>query len=216
MSHYKSNIRDIEFNLFEVLGRDEVLGQGPFEEIDPDTARAILGEVDRLAREDMAASYEESDRNPPVFDPKTGSADLPEAFKKSYQAWMDAEYWRLSIPAELGGQPAPSTLNWALGELVLGSNAPIWMYAAGPSFASVVHRNGNDRDKRIAEIMVERQWGATMVLTEPDAGSDVGAGRTKAVDNGDGTWSITGVKRFITNGDFDWPYNIVHLVLARP
>ncbi len=216
MSHYKSNIRDIEFNLFEVLGRDEVLGQGPFEEIDPDTARAILGEVDRLAREDMAASYEDSDRNPPKFDPETGSADIPESFKKSYQAWMDAEYWRLSIPAELGGQPAPSTLNWALGELVLGSNAPIWMYAAGPSFASVVHRNGNERDKKIAQHMVDRQWGATMVLTEPDAGSDVGAGRAKAMLQEDGSWHIEGVKRFITSGEHDMSENIMHLVLARP
>ena len=216
MSHYKSNIRDIEFNLFEVLGRDEVLGQGPFEEIDPDTARAILGEVDRLAREDMAASYEDSDRNPPVFDPKNGTADIPESFKKSYQAWMDAEYWRLAIPAELGGQPAPSTLNWALGELVLGSNAPIWMYAAGPSFASVVHRNGNDRDKKIAQHIVDRQWGATMVLTEPDAGSDVGAGRAKATLQDDGSWHIEGVKRFITSGEHDMSENIMHLVLARP
>ena len=159
MSHYKSNIRDIEFNLFEVLGRDEILGTGPFEEIDTDTARSILAEVDRLARDELAASYEDSDRNAPVFDPETGTADVPESFAKSYQAWMDAEYWRLSIPAELGGQPAPSTLNWAIGELVLGSNAPIWMYACGPSFASIVHRNGNDRDKRIATHMIERQLG---------------------------------------------------------
>ena len=99
---------------------------------------------------------------------------------------------------------------------MLGSNAPIWMYAAGPSFASVVHRNGNDRDKRIAEHMVERQWGATMVLTEPDAGSDVGAGRTVATPNDDGSWNISGVKRFITSAVHDMSENIIHLVLARP
>ena len=69
VSHYKSNLRDIEFNLFEVLGRDEVLGTGPFGEVDSDTAREILAEVDRLSREELAASYEDSDRNPPVFDP---------------------------------------------------------------------------------------------------------------------------------------------------
>ena len=137
MSHYKSNLRDIEFNLFEVLGRDEVLGTGPFEEIDVETARSILAEVDRLAREDLAASYEDSDRNPPVFDPETSTAPLPESFKKSYQAWMDAEYWRLQIPERLGGQPGPVSLNWAIAELVLGANAPIWMYAAGPAFGSV-------------------------------------------------------------------------------
>jgi alkylation response protein AidB-like acyl-CoA dehydrogenase len=216
VSHYKTNLRDIEFNLFEVLGRDEVLGTGPFGEIDSETARAILGEVERLSREDLAASYEDSDRNPPVFDPATHTAPIGESFAKSYQAWMDSEYWRLQISEELGGTPAPSSLVWALGEMVLGANAPVWKYAAGPAFAGVVHRNGNDRDKRIAQLMVERQWGATMVLTEPDAGSDVGAGRTKATLNDDGSWNIEGVKRFITSAEHDMSENIMHLVLARP
>jgi alkylation response protein AidB-like acyl-CoA dehydrogenase len=216
VSHYKSNLRDIEFNLFEVLGRDEILGQGPFADVDGETARSILSEVDRLAREDLAASYEDSDRNPPVFDPATGEAPIPESFKKSYQAWMDAEYWRLGIYEELGGTPAPSTINWAIGELVLGANAPIWMYGAGPAFAGVVYRNGNERDQKIAQHIVDRQWGTTMVLTEPDAGSDVGAGRTKATPNDDGTWNIEGVKRFITSGEHDMSENIIHLTLARP
>jgi alkylation response protein AidB-like acyl-CoA dehydrogenase len=216
VSHYKSNLRDIEFNLFEVLNRDEVLGTGPFAEVDGETARSILAEVDRMAREELAASYEDSDRNPPVFDPATSTAPVPASFKKSYQAWMDAEYWRLGTLAELGGTPAPSSLNWAIGELVLGSNAPIWMYGAGPAFAGVVHRNGNERDKRIAQHIVDRQWNTTMVLTEPDAGSDVGAGRTKATPNADGTWNIEGVKRFITSAESDLTENIIHLVLARP
>ncbi|WP_372735075.1 acyl-CoA dehydrogenase [Nocardioides sp.] len=216
MSHYRTNLRDIEFNLFEVLGRDQVLGTGPFSDIDAETAREILAEVDRLSREELAESYADSDRNPPVFDPATGEAPLPESFKKSYRAWMEAEYWRLQIKEELGGTPAPSSLVWAVGEMVLGSNAPIWMYAAGPPFAGVIHRNGNDRDKRIAQLMVEREWGCTMVLTEPDAGSDVGAGRAKATLNEDGSWNIEGVKRFITSGESDLQENILHLVLARP
>ncbi len=216
MGHYKSNLRDIEFNLFEVLGRDELLGTGPFAEVDTETVKEILHEVDRLAREDMAASFEEADRNPPAFDPETHEAPLPEAFKKSYHAWMDAEYWRLMTMAELGGTPAPSSVCWALGELVLGANPAIWMYGAGPMFAGVVHRNGNERDQKIAQHIVDRQWNTTMVLTEPDAGSDVGAGRAKATANDDGTWNITGVKRFITSGESDLCDNIVHLVLARP
>src|SRR3954468_10422299 len=150
VSHYKSNIRDIEFNLFEVLGRDEVLGTGPFAEVDGATAREVLAEVDRLAREDLAASYEDSDRNPPVFDPEKHTAPLPESFKKSYRAWMDAEYSRTQIKEELGGTYGPSSLNWAVAEMVLGSNAPIWMYACGPAFAGVVLRNGNERDITIA------------------------------------------------------------------
>ncbi len=193
MSHYKSNMRDIEFNLFEVLGRDEILGTGPFAEVDTETARAILAEVDRLAREDLAESFVDGDRNPPVFDPATNTAPIPEAFLKSYQAWMDAEYWRLTTFAELGGTPAPSSICWAMGELVLGSNPAIWMYGAGPMFAGVLYRNGNERDRQIAQLIVDHGWNTTMVLTEPDAGSDVGAGRTKATPNDDGTWDNEGV-----------------------
>jgi alkylation response protein AidB-like acyl-CoA dehydrogenase len=90
------------------------------------------------------------------------------------------------------------------------------MFACGPAFANIVSRNGNERDKRIAQHMVDRQWGATMVLTEPDAGSDVGVGRTKATLAEDGSWHLEGVKRFITSGEHDMAENIIHLVLARP
>ncbi len=216
MGHYKSNLRDIEFNLFEVLGTDQVLGTGPFVDIDEGTAREILAEVDRLAREDLAASFEESDRTPPVFDPETHTAPVPEAFKKSYRAWMDAEYWRLATLSDLGGTPAPSSFSWAVGEMVLGANPAVWMYGAGPMFAGVIHRNGNERDKKIAQHIVDNGWLTTMVLTEPDAGSDVGAGRTKATPNDDGTWNIEGVKRFITSAEGDLSDNIIHMVLARP
>jgi alkylation response protein AidB-like acyl-CoA dehydrogenase len=216
MSHYKSNVRDIEFNLFEVFGREAVLGQGLYEDVDVDTARSILGEVDRLAREELAASFEDADRNPPVYDPETCEVRMPEAFKKSYQAYMDAEWFRLELPAELGGQPTPASLRWSVAELVLGANPPVHMYSAGPGFGYVVWRNGNERDKQIARHMVERKWGATMVLTEPDAGSDVGAGRARAYPQEDGSWHIEGVKRFITSAEHDMSENIVHLVLARP
>jgi alkylation response protein AidB-like acyl-CoA dehydrogenase len=216
VSHYKSNIRDIEFNLFEVLGRDKILGTGLFGDIDTDTARSVLSEVDRMAREEIAESFAEADRNPPKFDPETHSVRMNPAFAKSYQTFMDAEWWRLQLPAELGGTPAPASLVWATAELVLGANPPVWLYSAGPNFGAIVHRNGNDRDKLIARHMIERRWGATMVLTEPDAGSDVGAGRTKAFPQEDGSWHIEGVKRFITSGDHDMSENIIHLVLARP
>jgi alkylation response protein AidB-like acyl-CoA dehydrogenase len=216
VSHYKSNIRDIEFNLFEVLKRDEILGEGPFADVDAETAKSILGEVDRMAREDLAESFADADQHPPVFDPKTSTAPLPESFKKSYAAWIDSEYWRLGTMAELGGTPAPSSFNWALGELVLGANPALWMYGAGPMFAGILYRNGNERDKKIAQLIVDKGWNTTMVLTEPDAGSDVGSGRAKATQNDDGTWNIEGVKRFITSAESDLCDNIIHMVLARP
>src|SRR6201993_463179 len=106
MSHYKSNLRDIEFNLFEVFGRQDLLGAGPFAEVDEETAREMLAEVNRLAIGPVAESFADADRNPPVFDPATGSVRIPESLRKSYRAFMDAEYYRLSLPAELGGTGA--------------------------------------------------------------------------------------------------------------
>nr|BFE66824.1 hypothetical protein GCM10020092_001250 [Actinoplanes digitatis] len=169
MSHYKSNLRDLEFNLFEVFGADRAFGQAPFDGIDADTARDVLAEVNRLAREDLAASYTDSDRNPPRFDPVNNTADLPESFKKSYAAFMASEFWRLDLPESLGGTLAPRTLWWALAEQILGANAPVWMYSSGPSFAHVVHVEGTDEQKKWAELFIDKQWGSTMVLTEPDA-----------------------------------------------
>lgn len=216
MGHYKSNLRDIEFNLFEVLGRDSVYGTGPFAEMDVDTAKSVLSEIARLSENELAESFADTDRNPPVFDPDTNTAPVPDTFKKSYQAFMDAEWWRLGIPEELGGTTAPRSLLWGFAETILGANPAVWMYASGPAFAGVLHEEGTEEQHRIAQLMVDKQWGSTMVLTEPDAGSDVGAGRTKAVQQADGSWHIEGVKRFITSGEHDMSENIVHFVLARP
>src|ERR1039457_6181978 len=107
MSHYKSNLRDIEFNLFEVLRRQDVMGAEPYEEFDEETARGILDEVNRLAVGPLAESFADADRNPPVFDPVTHSVAMPESFKKSFAAFRDAEWYRLELPAELGGTGAP-------------------------------------------------------------------------------------------------------------
>ncbi|MFJ1955111.1 acyl-CoA dehydrogenase [Streptomyces microflavus] len=216
MGHYKSNLRDIEFNLFEVLGRDKLYGTGPFAEMDVDTAKSILGEVVRLAENELADSFADADRNPPVFDPETNTAPVPESFRKSYQSFMDSEYWRLGLPEEIGGTTAPRSLIWGYAELLLGANPAVWMYSSGPAFAGILFEEGTEEQKKVAEIAVEKQWGSTMVLTEPDAGSDVGAGRTKAVQQEDGSWHIEGVKRFITSGEHDMSENILHYVLARP
>lgn len=214
MTHYLSNLRDLEFNLFEVF--DTPFGAGPYADVDADTARSVLTEIDRMARTDLASSYADADRRPPVYDPATFTVTMPEGFKQSYKTWMDAEFWRFTLPTEMGGTPAPHTFVWSFAELVLGSNAPIWMYGCGPSFANVLFVEGTDEQKQWAKLFVDKGWGATMVLTEPDAGSDVGAGRTKAIAQPDGSWHIEGVKRFITSGEQDMTDNIIHYVLARP
>ena len=217
MGHYKSNLRDLEFNLFEMFNRQDVLGTGPYTELDADTARSILDEVNRLATGVLAESFEDADRHPPRFDPKTHTVTTPESLRRSFAAYFDeAEWWRLELPAELGGMNAPRTLHWAVAELILGANPAVWMYAGGPSFAQLLWRIGTPEQRRLAELAIDRRWGATMVLTEPDAGSDVGAGRAKAVRRPDGGWHIEGVKRFITSAEHDMTENILHYVLARP
>ncbi|MGY0498213.1 acyl-CoA dehydrogenase [Nocardia sp. FBN12] len=217
MGHYKSNVRDLEFNLFEVFGLGAVFDTGAFGDLDEDTVRTMLAEAARLAEGPVAAPYAETDRNPPVFTPDTHSVQLPVPFKNAVRAWRDGEWWRLAKSELVGGVPAPSMLGWAINEFVLGAQPAAYMYLTGPLIADVLGTIGTEQQKHWATTAVERNWGATMVLTEPDAGSDVGAGRTKAVEQEDGSWHIEGVKRFITSADSDDLFeNIIHLVLARP
>jgi alkylation response protein AidB-like acyl-CoA dehydrogenase len=217
VGHYKSNVRDQVFNLFEVFGVDKAMGEGKFADLDADTAGEMLNEIARLAEGPIADSFADGDRNPPVFDPATHTVTLPAPFKKSMRALLDGGWDKVGLKEELGGMPMPRALQWALIEHVLGANPAAYMYAMGSGMCEIFYNNGTDEQKKWAVLAAERGWGATMVLTEPDAGSDVGAGRTKATQQPDGTWHIDGVKRFITSADSDDLFeNIMHLVLARP
>src|SRR5262249_36349638 len=153
----KSNVRDIEFNLFEVFGRQEILGKAPFDEVDEETARDMLAEVNRLATGPLAESFADADRNPPVFDPATSTVTMPESFRKSYQALIDGEWWRLNTPPELGGTVVPRTLSWAVAEFILGSNPAVWMFGSGPTFANVLWRIGTEKQREFAKLAVDRQ-----------------------------------------------------------
>jgi len=218
LGHYIANIRDLEFNLFEVLNIDMVLGSGRYRDLDVDTVGAMLDEVARLAEGPLAESFAEADRNPPVFDPARHTVEVPAELAKSVQAVKDAGWWRVGLAEGIGGIPAPAPVTWAINEIMLGANpAAAFFYDLGPAMANALYVEGTEEQKRWAAVGVERGWSATMVLTEADAGSDVGAGRTKAIAQPDGSWHIEGVKRFISGGDVgDTAENIFHLVLARP
>ncbi|VAZ83568.1 3-methylmercaptopropionyl-CoA dehydrogenase [Mycobacterium persicum] len=217
LGHYIANVRDLEFNLFEVLDVGAVLGTGRYSELDADTVRTILAEAARLAEGPVAETFAYADRNPPVFDPATHSISVPDELVKTVQAIKDAEWWRLGLAEEIGGMPAPAPLVWAVNEMIYCANPSAAFYNLGPTLSQSLYVEGTDQQRQWAAMGVERGWQATMVLTEPDAGSDVGAGRTKAVEQPDGSWHIEGVKRFISGGDVgDTAENIFHLVLARP
>ena len=217
MGHYKSNVRDQVFNLFEVFGLDTALGAGAYSDLDADTATEMLGEMARLCEGPVGESFAYGDRNPPTFDPATYTVALSEPFQASIRAFIDGGWDRVGVLEQLGGVPVPKALLWALHEHVLGANPAVWMYAGGAGFAQIFYNLGTEEQQKWAVNAAERGWGSTMVLTEPDAGSDVGAGRTKAVKQDDCSWHLDGVKRFITSADSgDMFENILHLVLARP
>jgi hypothetical protein len=215
--HYKSNLRDIEFNLFEVLDIGATsLGRGPFASMNADGAREALAALDAQCREEIAASFVDADRNPPTMD-ESGDVHLPQSLRASIDAYMNAGWHRLGLPEHIGGFGAPPTVEWAAHELLLGANATVAFYIAGAFVARVIDTLATDAQKRrYLPRILERNWSGAMVLTEPDAGSDVGAARTRARHVRGDEWHIEGTKRFITNGDSDCAENLVHLVLARP
>jgi alkylation response protein AidB-like acyl-CoA dehydrogenase len=215
--HYKSNLRDIEFNLFEVLRIQDVsLGRAPFGSMDEATARDVLAQFEKMASTTMAESFADSDRQGLRFD-REGNVFLPESLKRSLAAFREQGWEKLELPERLGGYGAPPTIIWSAFEMLAGANASAAFYNFGTFIARIIDRLGTPSQKaRYVEPMIANGWGGSMVLTEPDAGSDVGAARAKAKHVAGDVWEIEGVKRFITNGDFDGPENIVHLVLARP
>ncbi len=214
MSHYRTNLRDIEFNLFEFLGVDDYYGTPPFDSFDRDTAMDALREVERLTTNEFGASFVEADREEPAL--VDGEIVLPDGVKRSLDSLFDGGWHLLGVDQDLGGYGAPDSLRWAAGEMFVGSNPAVFLFASGALMARVIRAVGTpEQVSTWAVPMVERRWGATMALTEPDAGSDVGAGTSKAIHVEGDTYHLEGVKRFITSGENDYFENIVHLVLAR-
>ncbi|NGP05686.1 acyl-CoA dehydrogenase [Rhodococcus sp. 14C212] len=217
MAHYKSNVRDLEFNLFEVLNLEKVLGAGAYEDFDRETVSDILHEVSRLAEGPVAESFEDADRAPTTFDVEANSVVIPKSLAEVVRTVKESGWAELGLPADMGGSSAPAVVVWAVNEMLSSANAPLTFFNFSAVIAQVMFEFGTEQQRHWAKAGLERGWSGTMVLTEPDAGSDVGAGRTKAVAQPDGTWHIEGVKRFITNGDVgDTAENVFHLVLARP
>ncbi|MDH3729505.1 MAG: acyl-CoA dehydrogenase [Acidimicrobiia bacterium] len=215
MSHYKTNLRDVFFNLFEFLEVDEYLGAAPWESLDREVAEDALREVDRMSREEFAASFVEGDRVPLTL--ADGEVALPEGIKASLAAYHEGEWHKFMLPQWIEGFGAPASLRWAVTELLVGANPSAYLYLSGGLMAAVIAAVGTPEQKeRFAIPMVNGPWGGTMVLTEADAGSDVGAGTTKATQVEGDVYHLEGVKRFITSGDADYFENTIHCVLARP
>ena len=135
MGHYKSNVRDLEFNLFEVLDLEKALATGEFGDLDGESVRQMLEEAARLAEGPVAEAFADADRNPPTFDPNAHTVHLPEPFKKSLRAWQHGEWFRIGLGETVGGVPAPSMLAWAISELRLSRLSSTWICSASASSA---------------------------------------------------------------------------------
>ena len=216
-AHYRPNLRDIYFNLFELLEiQSTVLGKPPFESMDEATARAALEGFLEVMQASWAPTFASGDREGCHFDGK-GTVTLPKGYKEALAAYYAGGWQGFELPESLGGMGAPPTVRWSAFEMMAGANPAVCFYVLGAFMTTIIDTIGTPSQRaRYVKPWLDGHWGATMVLTEPGAGSDVGAGTTKAVHVKDDEWRLEGVKRFITNGDFDHPDNIVHMVLARP
>ncbi|MEE2644154.1 MAG: acyl-CoA dehydrogenase family protein, partial [Myxococcota bacterium] len=215
--HYQSNLRDLYFNLFEFLKVQDVsLGQGPFQEIDRELAEELLKNAKLLAEGPFGVGFASADRDGLKIDGE-GNVTLPSGIRDALEAYYEGEWQRLTAPTSLGGYGAPPSIYWAVFELLVGANPAATFYLLGEVNAQVIERLGTPTQRALfSERIIERRWGGTMMLTEPDAGSDVGAGLARAKHLEGDRWLLEGTKRYITNGDFDSAENIIHLVLARP
>ena len=212
---YQAPVEDIAFTLKHAAGMGEALAQGLYGDLDAEMIDAVLGEAGRFAGEVIAPLNRIGDKHGTPF--KDGAVTMPPGWKEAYASWIAAGWNGLAAPEEFGGQNLPHALNAACIEMW---NAAAMSFGLAPVLtmsaveALVVH--GNESLKRsYLPKLVSGEWTGSMQLTEPQAGSDVGALRTKAERQGDGTYRLTGQKVFITYGEHDLTDNIAHLVLAR-
>ncbi|MBF5045540.1 acyl-CoA dehydrogenase [Aggregicoccus sp. 17bor-14] len=215
VNHYKSDLRELSFVLLEQFGFGQVAGSAPYEAWGPDEAKAVLQETYRFAREVLGPLNSSGDREGCRVE--AGAVKTPKGFKEAWKGIYEGGFKTLAIDPGHGGQGAPLMLQVLVEELLSGANVAFNMYP-GLSYgaAEVIAEFGTpEQQKLYVERMLNGTWGGTMCLTEPQAGSDVGAAKTTAKKNADGTYSIRGTKIFISGGDHDLAENIIHLVLAR-
>ncbi|MFW6049721.1 MAG: acyl-CoA dehydrogenase [Myxococcota bacterium] len=215
MNRYKADLRDFQFLLFEQFQLQDLLGKEPFAEWGPDEIKLVLDEVYRFACE-VTGPYNAigDEQGCKLVD---GQVKTPEGFADAWKKLYEAGWKSLQVPVEHGGQGAPATVAAMAEELLSGSNTSFNMYPGLTlGAAEVIAAFGTERQQKLyAHEMFRGRFGGTMCLTEPHAGSDVGAATTSATPNGDGTYTIKGTKIFISGGDQDMTENVVHLVLAR-
>jgi hypothetical protein len=212
---YKTDLREFTFTLFEQFGLGQIVGQGPYEAWGADEARAALQQAYRFCKEVLGPLNSSGDREGCRLE--NGAVITPKGFKEAWKQLYEQGYKTVGASPEHGGQGGPAMLQLAIEEMLCGANTAFNMYPglALAAAETILECGTAEQRKLYAERMINGTWGGTMCLTEPHAGSDVGAAKTSARKNPDGTYSIRGTKIFISGGDNDLAENVIHLVLAR-
>jgi len=215
MSQVIADRRDIDFVLYEQLKIDELTQFDRYKDFNKKIFDMIITEARNIGVKELLPTCAEGDREGLVFE--NGQVKVPPSFHRAFELLLEGEWTSLMEDPEWGGQGLPVVISQAAGEYLFGGNWAVMNYAGmGHGTGKMIEIFGARQQKdQFLEKLYTGQWGGTMLLTEPEAGSDVGALTTSAVKNPDGTYTISGNKIFITNGEHDLAENIIHPVLAR-
>ena len=215
MTSYEAPLKDMQFVIRELAGLDQVLALPGWQDTDPEVVSAILQEASRFAAEVLTPLNGVGDQAGVIW--KDSNVIMASGFREAYQRYIDTGWGRLGFDHDFGGQPIPSLVGAAVQEMWKSANlafSSCFQLTQG-AIEALLLRGTDDQKRKYLPKMVEGRWTGTMNLTEPQAGSDLAAVRTRAVQQPDNTYRIFGQKIFITYGEHDLSENIIHLVLAR-
>jgi acyl-CoA dehydrogenase len=212
---YRAPVADIAFTLNHVAGFTALIERGLFEDLDMDTATAILEEAARFANEELAPTNRTGDEQGARL--VDGKVIMPEGFTEAYHKWVAGGWGSLPVPKAHGGQGLPLALSMAVTEMWNGSNMAFGLnpLLTQAGVHAIIAHGSEELQRKYLPKLVTGEWTGSMQLTEPHAGSDLRFLKTRAIPAGDGTYKITGTKIFITYGEHPMTENIVHMVLAR-
>jgi alkylation response protein AidB-like acyl-CoA dehydrogenase len=215
MAQYIADRRDVDFVLHEQMKVGDLSKHERFAEFNKKTIDMIVSEARNLAIKEILPTQKIGDQEGCKFE--NGKVTVPESFHRAYELFKEGEWMAMPENTEWGGQGMPETVALAANDYLVGANSAFMLYPGlTHSAGKLIEAFGTDKQKKhFLKKMYTGQWSGTMLLTEPQAGSDVGALTTSAVNNGDGTYSISGNKIFISSGEHALTENIIHAVLAR-
>lgn len=215
MPTYKAPVRDIEFLLYDVYNAEAHYQKIGAEDASRDMLSAIIAEGAKFCEQVIAPLNQSGDQEGCTW--SEDGVTTPKGFKEAYQQYVENGWGALASPVEHGGQGLPESVGHIISEMAGTAN---WSWSMYPGLShgarATIDLHGTDEQKEVyLTKLVSGEWTGTMCLTEPHCGSDLGILKTKAEENGDGSYAITGTKIFISAGEHDMADNIVHIVLAR-